>query len=203
MAAGSRPTAGGRLARQIDFLVEIDKLKGVLRRSYVMGGARLENTAEHSWHLVMLALVLAEYADEPVDVLTVMRMLAVHDLIEIDAGDTFAYDTAGAATKAAREQAAADRIFALLPDDQAVELRSAWEEFESGASAEARFARAVDRLMPLLHNYHSQGRSWQEHGIRPEQVRALNATIGEGSEPLWAYARSLIDAAVGNGFFGR
>ncbi len=190
-----------RLTRQIEFLVEIDKLKGILRRSYVLDASRLENTAEHSWHLTMMALVLSEHADTPADLTTVLKMLVVHDLVEIDAGDTFVYDTAGAATKDAREAAAADRIFALLPPDQGAELRRLWEEFDTGDSAEARFARSLDRLMPLLHNVAAEGRSWQEHGIEPDQVRARNATIADGSAQLWAYARALIDTAERNGYF--
>lgn len=190
-----------RLARQIEFLVEIDKLKGVLRRSYVLDASRLENTAEHSWHLAMMALVLAEHADAPADLSTVLKMLVVHDLVEIDAGDTFVYDTAGAASKEAREQEAADRIFALLPDDQGAELRRLWEEFDSGDSPEARFARSLDRLMPLLHNVAAEGRSWQEHGITPDQVRARNAGIADGSAQLWAYAQALIRTAERRGYF--
>jgi len=192
-----------RLARQIEFLVEIDKLKGVLRRSYVVDASRLENTAEHSWHLAMMALVLAEHADAPADVTTVLKMLVVHDLVEIDAGDTFVYDTAGAATKDTREAAAADRIFALLPADQGAELRRLWEEFDTADSPEARFARSLDRLMPLLHNVAAEGRSWQEHGITPDQVRARNAVIADGSAQLWAYARALIDTAEHRGYFPR
>lgn len=190
-----------RLQRQIEFLIEIDKLKGVIRRSYVVEGSRRENTAEHSWHLVMMAMVLTEHADEPVELLPVVQMLAVHDLVEIDAGDTYIFDTDGAASKEAREQAAADRIFALLPPDQGAELRARWEEFEAGVTPEARFARSLDRLMPLLHNLESQGRSWQEHGIRPEQVRQLNAGIAHGSAPLWDYARGRIDHAEEQGYF--
>lgn len=190
-----------RLVRQVEFLVEIDKLKGVLRRSYVLDASRLENTAEHSWHLAMMALVLAEHADAPADMTTVLKMLVVHDLVEIDAGDTFVYDTAGAATKDAREREAADRIFALLPDDQGAELRRLWEEFDTGDSPEARFARSLDRLMPLLHNVAAEGRGWQEHGIRPDQVRDRNAVIADGSAQLWAYARSLIDTAERRGYF--
>lgn len=190
-----------RLVRQVEFLVEIDKLKGVLRRSYVLDASRLENTAEHSWHLAMMALVLAEHADAPADMTTVLKMLVVHDLVEIDAGDTFVYDTAGAATKDAREAAAADRIFALLPHDQGAELRRLWEEFDTGDSPEARFARSLDRLMPLLHNVAAEGRGWHEHGITPDQVRDRNAVIADGSAQLWSYARSLIDTAERRGYF--
>lgn len=190
-----------RLVRQIEFLVEIDKLKGVLRRSYVLDASRRENTAEHSWHLAMMALVLGEHADVPADLTTVLKMLIVHDLVEIDAGDTFVYDDAGAATKEAREAAAADRIFALLPADQGSELRRLWEEFDTGDTPEARFARSLDRLMPLVHNVAAEGRSWHENGIQPHQVRARNAGIADGSAQLWAYARALIDNAERRGYF--
>jgi putative hydrolase of HD superfamily len=190
-----------RLQRQIQFLVEIDELKGVLRRNPVMDGSRLENTAEHSWHLVMMALVLAEHADEPVDTGRVASMVAVHDLVEIDAGDTYAYDTAGAETKAAREREAADRIFGLLPGGQGTELRALWDEFEAGETADARFALAIDRLMPLLHNHHTDGRVWHENGIHPDRVRARMEAIGRGSAALAAHAATVIDASVEAGHF--
>lgn len=190
-----------RLQRQIEFIIEIDKLKSVLRRSYLINGARKENTAEHSWHLLVMALVLAEHANDDVDLLKVMKLLVVHDIVEIDAGDTFVYDSVGALTKTDRETAAAERIFGLLPADQSAEVRALWDEFEAGDSPEARWARALDRLMPLLHNYHTQGRSWREHGIRSEQVLARNAQIGQGSEALWVYAQMIIADAVSKGYF--
>ena len=188
-----------RLQRQIRFILEIDALKGVLRRTYLPGADRPENSAEHSWHVAVMAVLLAEHANEPVDVARVVRMLLIHDVVEVDAGDTYVYDTAGAEAKAEREVRAADRVFGLLPEDQGRELRALWEEFEEGRTAEARFADALDRLMPVLHNVHTEGRSWREHGITADRVIARNARMSEGSEALWEYARSLIEAAVAKG----
>jgi putative hydrolase of HD superfamily len=188
------------MLRQIEFLIEVDRLKNVLRRSYLMDESRRENSAEHSWHLAVAGLILAEHADEPIDVCRVLRMAVIHDLVEIDAGDTYIYDTAGAADKAVREREAAERIFGILPADQAAELRALWDEFEAVATPEARYAAALDRLIPLLHNFHTQGRSWQEHGIVAERVYARNAVIANGSEALWEFARSIIDEAVARGY---
>lgn len=192
-----------RLERQIAFLLEIDKLKDVVRRNYLVHGERRENTAEHSWHLAMAALVLAEHAEEPagrkLDLARVLQMLLVHDLVEIDAGDTYCYDPVAALDKDERERSAADRLFALLPEVQGHELRSLWEEFERRDTPEARFAHAVDRLMPVLHNYHSAGRAWREHGVHAGQVLARNQPIEEGSAALWARVRSAIEDAVERG----
>ena len=188
-----------RLQRQIRFILEIDALKGVLRRTYLPGADRPENSAEHSWHVAVMAVLLAEHANETVDVARVVRMLLIHDVVEVDAGDTYVYDTAGAEAKAEREVRAADRVFGLLPVDQGRELRALWEEFEEGRTAEARFAAALDRLMPVLHNVHTEGRSWREHGITADRVIARNARMSEGSEALWEYARSLIEDAVEKG----
>lgn len=185
-----------RLHRQITFVLELDRLKTVLRRTYLLHQERHENSAEHSWHLAMMALVLAEHANTPVNLLHVLKMLLVHDVVEIDADDTYIYDSVGAEDKAAREQAAAARIFSLLPPDQEEELRTLWEEFEARATPEARFAAALDRLMPVLHNALTQGRSWREHGIKATQVLERNAHIADGSEALWEYARAVIDQAV-------
>jgi putative hydrolase of HD superfamily len=192
---------GGRLASQLTFLLEADRLKQVERQTAIMGGARRENTAEHSWHLGLFAIVLAEHADEPVDLSRVLAMVLIHDLVEIDAGDTFAYDEAGYETKAAREQSAADRLFGLLPDDQGAELRAMWEEYEAGATAEARFANAVDRLQPVLLN-HAAGTDapWVRHGITYEQIVKRNVVIGAGSEALWAEAHDRITDAVRQGW---
>jgi putative hydrolase of HD superfamily len=189
-----------RLRQQIDFIIEIDKLKSVVRRSYLADGSRRENSAEHSWQLAMMAVVLTEHANAPVDLLRVITMVLIHDIVEIDAGDTYIYDTQGALDKAQREQQAADRIFALLPADQAQELQSLWEEFEARETPDARFATTLDRLMPLLHNYVTAGRSWQEHGITSNQVLANNARIGEGSETLWELASNLIADSVAKGY---
>jgi len=190
-----------RLARQVEFLLEVDRLKGIGRQSYVLGGARKENSAEHSWHVALMAVVLAEHAPAEVDVARVVRMLLVHDLVEIDAGDAYFYDAAANCAKPEREQAAAERIFRLLPADQATDLREAWEEFEAGESPEARFAKGMDRLMPLLHNHHSQGRSWLEHGIRREQVESrLLPDLAKASPAFLELARGLIDDAVRRGW---
>ena len=189
-----------RLPQQIAFLLELDKLKSVLRRTYLVHDPRHENSAEHSWHLGVMALVLAEHANAPVNVLHVLKMLLVHDVVEIDAGDTYIYDVAGNESKAAREQDAARRIFGLLPGDQQAELTALWEEFEARETPEARFAAALDRLMPMLHNYHTQGRAWQEHGITSDQVLARNGHMADGSAALWEYAEAMIKEAVGKGY---
>jgi putative hydrolases of HD superfamily len=185
-----------QLADRIRFVVELDRLKEVLRRTVVTDGTRRENTAEHSWHVAMMALVLADTADEPVDPMRVARLLLVHDIVEIDAGDTFVYDADGQETKSARERAAAERLFGLLPDGQGHELRACWFEFEDGTTVEARFARALDRLQPLLLNHASAGQAWREHGVTADQVRAVNAAIEDGSPALWKLAQHLIDDAV-------
>lgn len=191
-------TSTARLARQMAFVLEIDRLKTILRRTYLLDNSRHENTAEHSWHLALMAMVLAEHSDQPIDTLHTLKMLLVHDIVEIDAGDTYIYDTAGNEGKAAREQEAARRIFGLLPPDQQAEMHALWEEFEARQTPEARFAAALDRLMPLLHNIHTQGRSWQEHGIHAGQVLARNSHIADGSQALWEYAQGLIQEAVAN-----
>src|SRR5436190_4527108 len=189
-----------QLADRIRLVVEPDRPKQVLRRTVVTDGTRRENTAEHSWHVAMMALVLADAADEPVDPMRVARLLLVHDIVEIDAGDTFVYDADGEKTKAARERAAAERLFGLLPDGQGDELRACWFEFEDGTTAEARFGRALDRLQPLLLNHASAGQAWREHGITADQVRAVNAAIEDGSAALWELAQHLIDDAVTRGW---
>jgi len=191
-----------RLDQQIGFILELDTLKSVLRRSYLLNNTRRENSAEHSWHLSAMALVLAEHANADIDQLRVLKMLLVHDIVEIDSGDTYIYDTAGNDTKAVREQEAAQRIFGLLPDDQKLELTRLWQEFEARETPEAKFAAALDRLMPLLHNYHTEGRSWREHGITKQQVLNFNRHIADGSQSLWKYAEALIDDAAAKGYLG-
>ena len=167
----------GRLERQLQFVMEIDKLKQVQRRTWLTDGTRTENAAEHSWHLALMCLLLHEYAaDRNLDSLRVLQMLLVHDLVEIDAGDTFVYDEAAAIDKESRERAAADRIFGLLPPDQAGEMRSLWEEFEARQTPEARFAASLDRLQPILHNYHTQGRAWRDHGVTADRVLCATST---------------------------
>ncbi len=190
-----------RLGRQIEFLIAIDQLKHVLRRAYLPGTDRTENTAEHSWHLAVAVLLLAEYAAEPVDLVRVARMALIHDIVEIDAGDTFFFDAVGVLDKAEREQRAAERLFGLLPADQAAEFRAAWDEFEERATPEARFVSALDRFMPLLHNYLSEGRAWRQHGVRPEQVLAMTTRIDPGAPAIAAVARALLADAEAAGYF--
>ena len=185
-----------RLDRQIEFILELDRAKTVLRRSYLTDGSRNENDGEHMWHVAVAALVLAEYSDRPVDVAKVVSMLLVHDVVEIDAGDTFVYDAGAHADKAAREQAAADRLFGMLPRDQETRFRELWEEFEARATAEAHMAAAVDRLLPLLLNRASGGRSWREHQIRSGQVLHVNASVADASARLGSLVRSIVSDAV-------
>ena len=188
-----------RLAQQIQFLLEIDGLKQVLRRSVILGSSRRENSAEHSWHLAMMALILHEHANQPVDLLHTIKLLLVHDIVELDAGDTFAYDFDNAKTKEEREQRAADRIFGLLPPDQLSQLRGLWDEFEARESAESRFANALDRLMPMFHNLADGGGTWQASGVRLEFVERRAAAIGQGSDTLAAVAQEILRKAVAEG----
>lgn len=195
-----------RLQQQISFILEIDKLKNIIRQSYLVNGERRENSAEHSWHLAMMALLLSEYTSahqkEPIDLLKVLKMLLIHDIVEIDAGDTFAYDEVGALDKVEREERAAERLFGLLPQEQQAEFHDIWREFEEQASADAKFATALDRLMPLLHNYHTEGIGWKKHNIVQAQVLKRNAHIAAGSETLWAYAQAIIRDSVAKGYLG-
>jgi putative hydrolase of HD superfamily len=188
------------LARQIDFILEIDRLKSVLRRTPLLDRSRRENSAEHSWQIALMAVLLAEHADPPVDIDHVVVMLLVHDLVEIDAGDTFIYDEQALAIKSARELAAAERIFGLLPGDQGKRLRAIWDEFEALETPEARFANAIDRLQPLLNNYFTGGETWREPGVTEDRVIARNELIGAAAPRLWAYAEGLIRDARSRGF---
>jgi putative hydrolases of HD superfamily len=197
-----RALAAERLARQLDFLLEIDRLKTVLRRTDISDGSRLENSAEHSWHISVMALLLAEYAGADVDLPRVLEMLLVHDIVEVDAGDTFCYDAAANHGRAEREQLAAERLFGLLPADQAERLRARWEEFEARETAEARFAAALDRLEPVLLNYVTAGGSWRRHAVEEQQVRERNRLIGDGAVELWDLASALIADAADRGWLG-
>ena len=174
-----------RLKQQFDFIREIDKEKFIGRQTYLSDGARKENDAEHAWHMALMTILLSEYANEEIDVLKTVTMLLIHDLVEIDAGDTYAYDEAGNKTKEQREKKAADRIYSLLPADQQEKLRKLWDEFEEWESAEARFAHAMDCVQPLMLNSATEGKSWEEHGVCLEQVVARNGRTAEGSEALW------------------
>lgn len=189
-----------RLERQLQFILEIDKLKLILRQTLLTDSSRRENSAEHSWHLAMMAILLAEYAPTQIDVLRVIKMLLVHDLVEIDAGDTFCYDVQSNENKAMREAEAANRLFGLLPEDQGVELRNLWEEFEAQETGEARFATALDRLQPFLHNQHTKGGTWQIHGITREQVQRRMQPIEEGAPLIWPFVQKVIEDCVEAGY---
>lgn len=189
-----------RLSKQLEFVLEADKLKNVDRRGYVLDKSRRENSAEHSWHLALMALLLGEHANAAVDIGHVIKLALVHDLVEIDAGDTYIYDTDAQHDKAAREAQAAERIFGLLPHDQATKLRALWDEFEAQETPESRFANALDRLQPIMLNYYAGGMAWSENSITREQVHARTEHSARGSETLWGYMRTLIDAAVQKGY---
>jgi len=190
-----------RLTRQIEFVMEIDKLKTVYRRSYLASDiSRRENSAEHSWQVATTAMILAEHCQAEIDLLHVLKMLIIHDIVEIDAGDTGIYDSIGALDKEDREKGAAERIFSLLPSNQTEEIRELWAEFEERITPEAKFARALDRLMPLLHNYYTQGKRWLEDGIVYEQVLAVNQIIRDSSPELWQFVLAMIDECVLKGY---
>ena len=189
-----------RLNRQIRFIRELDRLKNVQRQTWLMDTSRKENSAEHSWHIAVMAMVLAEYAPVgDVDVGRVIQMLLVHDIVEIDAGDTFCYDNAAVSGQQEREQAAARRLFGLLPEDIGRQFKALWEEFESRQTPEALLANALDRLQPILNNYYTDGKSWQDNGISRRQVRARNCVTADGAPELWAYIDNLLDRAVSKG----
>jgi putative hydrolases of HD superfamily len=188
-----------RLAAQYAFLTEALKLAEIRRQTLLPVSRRPENDAEHSWHLCLMAVILAEHSNQPVELARVLRMVIIHDLVEIDAGDTYAYDVAGQAGQHEREARAAERIFGLLPPDQAAELRAVWEEFEARETPEARFAAALDRLQPVLLNVLSDGQKWREHGVTLPRVVARNGHARDGSAALWAHALAMLDEAVATG----
>ncbi|QJD79406.1 HD domain-containing protein [Spirosoma rhododendri] len=187
------------LLKQITFIKEVDKLKYILRKTKLFNSNRNENDAEHSWHLSLMALVLAGHANQPVDLLKVIKMLLIHDIVEIDAGDTFIYDTQKSHDNTAEEREAANRIFGLLPADQASELIAVWEEFEAGQTHEAKFARAMDRLEPLLQNTSNNGGTWAEFDVRYDTVYAKKKVIQNGSDTIWQYAEQLLNENVEKG----
>ncbi len=188
-----------RLRKQIEFMLEIDKIKNIYRQTYVLHEDRKENDAEHSWHLAILAFLLAEYANEPIDVMHVMKMVLVHDIVEIDAGDTYCYDAEGSKTKAIREEKAAERIFGLLPDDQKQEFYALWREFEDNITNNAKFANILDRIQPLLLNYTKDGISWKEHDVCKSQVMNRIFVSADASDSLAELMKSVIDDAADKG----
>ena len=192
-----------RLLKQMDFIKEIDKIKYIERRTKLFNSNRRENDAEHSWHLAMMAIVLAEHSNEPVDILKVVKMVLIHDIVEIDSGDIFIYDTEMNHNNSEVERKAAQRIFGMLPREQAEEFIALWEEFEANETAEAKFAKAVDRLEPLLQNSSNNGGTWQEYGVKHSQVIDKKIIINEGSETLWDYTTDLLDRCVEKGILSK
>ncbi|AMM52611.1 phosphohydrolase [Rufibacter sp. DG15C] len=188
-----------RLLKQIEFIKEIDKVKYIQRKTKLFNSDRNENDAEHSWHLALMVLVLAEHSNQPIDVLKVLKMVLIHDIVEIDAGDTFIYDTQKSHSNTDEERLAANRIFGLLPKEQAEEFFAVWEEFEAGETDEAKFARAMDRLAPLLQNTSNNGGTWQEFGVEYAKVYEKKSVIKEGSDTIWNYAEGLINESVEKG----
>ena len=189
-----------RFNQQMDFLLEIDKLKQIQRRNLLVDGSRTENTAEHSWHIALLAGVLREYSNTPVNLEQVLLMLLVHDIVEIDAGDTYAYDEAANENKEEREHQAANRLFGLLPADQALRFQNLWLEFEAMQTVESKFANAADRLMPLWHNYSCGGTIWLENHIQKSQILKRMQPIQNGSMTLWQAAMQIVDRAIQDGY---
>lgn len=192
-----------RLDQQFEFIREIDKEKFIGRQTYLSDGLRKENDAEHAWHMAVMTLLLSEYANDEIDVLKTISMLLIHDIVEIDAGDTYAYDEEAKSTQEAREQKAAERIFGLLPEDQGRKMKSLWEEFEERKTPEARFARTMDNIQPMMLNAATDGKAWREHKVRLEQIMKRNECTRTGSEQLWEYARSeFIEPNVEKGNIG-
>ncbi len=190
-----------RLEKQLALLIELDKLKSVLRRTRVKSAeGRLENSGEHSWHVALMAVLMEEHANAPVDICRVMKMLLIHDVVEIDAGDTFVYDTAATKEQAEKEIKAAERLFGMLPTEQGQELLALWQEFEAVQSDDAKYAKALDRLIPMLLNYHNNGQSWKENSVTREQALTINKRIEFGSVTLWDKAKELIEEATEKGW---
>ena len=195
----NNPEAKSRLKKQIAFMIEVDKGKNIFRQTYLADGKRKENDAEHSWHLALAAVLLKEHMAEDVDLGRVMTMVLIHDLVEIDAGDTYAYDMEGAATKREREVKAAKRIFGILPEDQGIYFRELWDEFEEYETADAKYAHLLDNFQPLLLNDASEGKSWEEHGVHKSQVCRRNARIPETSEIVWEKMLEIMDKHIAAG----
>ena len=189
-----------RLEKQFDFIREIDKEKFIQRQTYLTDGVRKENDAEHAWHMAIMTILLSEYANEKIDVLKTVTMLLLHDIVEIDAGYTYAYDEDAKKTQREREERASERIFGLLPDDQKERFQAIWEEFEAGETAEAKFARTMDNIQPVMLNAATDGKAWEEHGVCLEQIMNRNKNTAKGSEALWDYARrNFVEPNVENG----
>lgn len=188
-----------RLRKQMNFILEVDKLKKIGRQTYLSDASRKENDAEHSWHLALMTLLLSEHANTEIDVQKVITMVLIHDIVEIDAGDTYAYDEAAKLSQRAREEKAADRIFNLLPQDQAQKFRAIWEEFEERKTPEALFARTLDNAQPMMLNDATDGRAWREHHVKKSQVMGRNKDTHKGSEKIWEYLESMVNENVRKG----
>lgn len=188
-----------RFKKQLDFILEIDKEKNILRQTHLSGHGRRENDAEHAWHMAIMIYLLKEYANREIDVGKAMMMALIHDVVEIDAGDTYAYDATGAITQKEREEKAAQRIFGLLPTEQKEELKALFEEFEANETAEAQFARAMDNFQPLLLNNSNGGSDWREHGVYKDQVLKRHSITGLGSKEIGDYSNKLIEENVNKG----
>ena len=191
-----------RFKKQLDFIIEIDKLKQVLRRTILMDSSRRENDAEHMWHMAISAMLFAEYSNnsKELDMLKVLKMVLLHDVVEIYAGDTFAYDDQGHVDKEEREKNSADKIFALLPQEQGLEFRHLWDEFEASMTTEAKYAKSIDRFMPILHNYITEGAQWHRFGVKSDKVLAKNKIIEEGSAFLWKYVEHIVEDSIQKGY---
>jgi|SRR5690554_330027 len=187
-----------RFQKQINFLIEIDKVKSIFRRTRIFNNKRYENDAEHGWHMSLMALILAEYSNEKIDICKVIKMALIHDLVEIDAGDTFLYAD-NQTEKIMNERKCAERIFGLLPEDQYKEIMGLWEEFEAKETFEAKFAGSMDRLGPIMQNFYDNGHAWKKHNITSDKVLKVNKQIQNGSEELWEYAKSLIEKSIEKG----
>ncbi|MBE6067259.1 MAG: HD domain-containing protein [Clostridium lundense] len=192
-----------RLSKQIQFILEIDKLKHIFRQNIVTGTTRNENDAEHSWHLAIMAMMLYEYSKVPVDVLQVIKMVVIHDLVEIYAGDTYCYDEKGYEDKAEREERAAEKLFGMLPEDQSEEIWNLWREFEELKTSEAKFAACLDRVQPLILNYNTNGHTWRRPGVTSEMVLKRNELLKENAPEIWEYAKGIIEDSIKKGYLKR
>ncbi|MGI6056370.1 MAG: HD domain-containing protein [Bilifractor sp.] len=188
-----------RFRKQLDFILEIDKEKNILRQTHLTGHGRREDDADHSWHLAVMTWILREYSNQEIDIVRTILMVLIHDIVEIDAGDTYAYDAEAKKTEAARETRAAERIFGLLPEDQGRMLREIWEEFDAYETPEARFAHVMDNFQPMLLNDSNGGGDWKEHGVSQAQVRKRNAKTGTGSEEIWSYMQEILAENIRKG----
>lgn len=188
-----------RFEKQLSFILEADKEKNIFRQTHLTGHGRNENDAEHAWHMAIMAYLLREYANEEIDLAKTMMMILIHDIVEIDAGDTYAYDSEGKKTQEEREKKAAQRLFSLLPEDQAAELSELFREFEENETMEARFAKTMDNFQPMLLNHSNGASDWKEHGVARSQVMKRNERTHAGSEEIWSYMKDIIDSHVAGG----